>query len=188
MAGPWRAALHSPFARASAMIRRPRFLVEHSARPLVLPREMLDEILAHLGDALPLEGCGLLAERRSGDDWIGCRFFPGENVDRSATRFTMDPRAVVDALRHIDAHEWRLAAVVHSHPHGSPTPSPTDLREAYYPEAAFLIVGFGEGAPEARAWRLGRDEGTVVEVRVVTIDDHGGQPPDAGTATEHGRG
>ncbi len=188
MAGAWRAALRSQLAWAAAVIRRPRFLVDAAERPVVLPGGMLGEIVAHLSEALPLEGCGLLAERRSGDGWIACRFFPGENVDRSPTRFTMDPRAVVDALRHIDAHGWRLAAVVHSHPHGSPTPSPTDLREAYYPEAAFLIVGFGDGAPEARAWRLGRSEGTVVEVGVVTIDDHGGQPPDAGTGAEHGRG
>lgn len=169
------------------MIGQSRLLVEAPDRPVVLPAGMLDQIVEHLGRALPHEGCGLLAERRVGGGWRACRYFPGDNVDRSPTRFTMDPRSVVDALRDIDAQGWRLAAVVHSHPLGSATPSPTDLREAYYPEAAFLIVGFGERAPEARAWRLERNGGTVVEVGVVTIDDQSGAPPVPGPGLGHRR-
>jgi proteasome lid subunit RPN8/RPN11 len=154
---------------------------------LILPAGMLDAIVAHLRGVLPHEGCGLLAERRVGDEWVACRYFPGDNIDRSPTRFTMDPRAVVDALREIDARGWRLAAIVHSHPLGSPTPSPTDLREAYYPDAAFMIVGFGGGAPETRAWRLGRSDGTVVEVGVATIDEPGSVSSASGPAPEHRR-
>lgn len=143
-----------------------------ASRPLVVPPALLAEIIMHLRSVLPEEGCGLLAERaRLGGGWEACRYFPGVNVDRSPHRFTMDPRAVVDALREIDARGWRLAAIVHSHPAGPAAPSPTDLREAYYPDAAFLIVGFGGEAASVRAWRFAGRHGPIVEVAVATNDE-----------------
>ena len=35
-----------------------------------------------------------------------------------------------------------------------PLPSATDRREAYYPDAVVLIVGFGGERVEVRGWRL----------------------------------
>lgn len=182
-----RALLHAVVTLPTELIQRPRYLADAPERGLIVPAALLGQIVAHLARELPCEGCGLLAERREGSDWVACRYFPGENIDRSPTRFTMDPRAVIDALREIDARGWRLAAIVHSHPVGAPTPSPTDLREAYYPEAAFLIVGFGRGTPDARAWRFNRFGGSAVEVGMVTIDDRSAMTPEPGSAPERRR-
>jgi len=112
-------------------------------------------IAAHLQATLPQEGCGLLAVHSSDDSTaVATRFYPGTNLDASPTRYTMDPAEVLAVFRDLDANGWSLGAIVHSHPATPPTPSPTDLNEAYYPEALMLIVSFAAGAPVMRAWRL----------------------------------
>src|SRR5215207_7499605 len=58
---------------------------------LVCNLTMLQEIVRHLREALPDEGCGLLATVDEGRTRHAVRFFPGDNIDRSPTRFTMDP-------------------------------------------------------------------------------------------------
>jgi len=138
---------------------------------LLIPQHLLDELLGHLRRSLPQEGCGLLAVRPGERDATAVRFYGGTNVDRSPTRFTMDPRQVLAALMEIDRRGWILGAIVHSHPSGPATPSAVDLAEARYPEALLGIVGLAERPPELRLWRVPATEGeAVVEVgyRVVT--------------------
>jgi proteasome lid subunit RPN8/RPN11 len=65
----------------------------------------------------------------------------------------------------IENNGWELSGIFHSHPHGPPVPSPSDVAQAYYPEAVYLIC-----APDARgAWR-GRgfriEAGQVAEVEI----------------------
>jgi proteasome lid subunit RPN8/RPN11 len=149
-------------------------------RGLVLGRDVRDAVLRHLTAALPHEGVGLLATTWEGSEPSpqptqssvlspqsfvhphpspnglarATRFYPGRNVDASPTRFTMDPAEVLLALREIDESSWWLGAIVHSHPAGPARPSPTDLREARYPDALTVIVSLAEQPPRLRAWRL----------------------------------
>lgn len=115
---------------------------------------MLRSIVEHLRSALPSEGCGLLATVRSDGDRLAVRFFPGDNIDRSATRYTMDPRQVMTAMVEMERAGWRLGAIAHSHPATPAVPSATDAREAYYPDAWLLIVSFMSGEPEIRVWDM----------------------------------
>jgi proteasome lid subunit RPN8/RPN11 len=145
------------------------------APPLVLrlSAETHGAVLAHLRAALPHEGCGLLAVRRGESGTaIATRFYPGTNRDASPTRYTMDPVEVLAAFRDLDANGWSLGAIVHSHPATPPTPSPTDLREAFYPEALMIIVSFAAVSPVARAWRLSAlsPPGPAVEVPIVIAE------------------
>ena len=156
--------------------------------------------------AAPLEGVGLLAVVDEGDATRAVRFYPGTNVDRSPTRYTMDPAEVLAAFRDIDANGWRLGAIVHSHPATPPLPSPTDLREAFYPEALLVIVGLAGHAtprrhpapctrpPAARAWRLGprpepapAEAGAVTAVEVPLVVDDGDDPAAAAPEPERGK-
>lgn len=121
---------------------------------LVLAVGMRDAIITHLRSALPNEGCGLLAGSIGGDGFFSAtRFFPGENVDQSPTRFTMAGEQVVNAFREMRKTGLDLGAIVHSHPSSPAEPSPTDVRESYYPHSLALIVSFSTGQPEMRAWR-----------------------------------
>lgn len=119
----------------------------------VLPRPIYGQIVQHLERVLPEEGCGLLAGEVDGSCLLAARFYPGENADHSPTRYTMEPAQVIDAFRMMRQSNEELLAIVHSHPVSPPRPSPTDLAEAYYPEALMIIVSFA-AAPELRAWRI----------------------------------
>ena len=122
-----------------------------AAEKQILSQELLDEIIAHLRRSLPNEGCGLLAIDEAG---IATRFYPGENLDQSPVRFTMDPATVIAAFKAMDAEGWMLGAIVHSHPRTPATPSRTDLREAQYPSALMMIGSFGSDPPLFRLWAI----------------------------------
>jgi [CysO sulfur-carrier protein]-S-L-cysteine hydrolase len=126
-------------------------------RPLVIGPIMRNAILAHLAASLPNEGCGLLAGMSLGANDMAVRYYPGTNIDHSPVRYTMKPEEVIQAqkeMRDMRAQGWFLAAIVHSHPRTPPTPSRTDLREAYYPRSRMLIVTFAGEAPELKCWAL----------------------------------
>lgn len=136
--------------------------MERSATPahlvdgLEIPASVLRRVLAHLRSVSPVEGVGLLAVADNDAGHPGWRrivaFYPGTNTVASATRYTMDIHEVVVAFRDMRAAGWRLGAIVHSHPGGPPTPSPTDIAEAYYPDAAMMIVSLAGPAPVTRVW------------------------------------
>lgn len=139
---------------------------------LRLPADIRMEIVAHLRSAVPYEGVGLLAVDRYVQDASSAapvtavHFFPGTNIDASATRFTMDPEEVIAALRTFHERGWLLGGIVHSHLSGPATPSAVDLNEAHYPDAMMIVVSFATSPLEMRAWRL-EDTGAVREVEIV---------------------
>lgn len=102
------------------------------------------------------------------------RFYPGGNADASPRRYTMDPAAVLDALRDIDRHAWMLGAIVHSHPLGPAVPSETDLSEAHYPDALMLIADLSGAASRYQAWRIGPGR----SVNEVALELEGGRGVD----------
>jgi proteasome lid subunit RPN8/RPN11 len=123
----------------------------------VLPPEMKDQIVSHLRSTAPLEGVGLLAvpQGSTGPDLVATHYYPGTNEDHSATRYTMAPDEVLRSFLDMEQRGWRLGGIVHSHPAGPATPSPTDRREFLYPEALMVILSLAGDAPDLRAWWLG---------------------------------
>jgi proteasome lid subunit RPN8/RPN11 len=128
-------------------------------------------VIRHLEEARPHEGVGLLAVKPS--PLLGplavVRFYPGTNTLHAANRFAMDGHEVLSALRDIREHGWTLGAIVHSHLAGPATPSPTDLREAHYPQALMLIVSFAGQATDVRAWRIGMTASPEIFLEVPVV-------------------
>jgi proteasome lid subunit RPN8/RPN11 len=135
---------------------------------LYVARSIRDEIMIHLLEAAPNEGVGMLAVGdpfRDEDDLHAVeavRFYPGTNVERSPSRYTMEPVEVVRALREMREVGWRLGAIVHSHLKGPATPSATDVREAHYPDALMLIVSFAVQPATTGVWRVVPEDDLVV--------------------------
>jgi len=102
---------------------------------LFVPAPIVAAMRSAAQDALPEEACGLLFGRGRTAE----RAVPIENVFHSPVRFRLEPLAQLTAMRAAEDDGLDLLAIFHSHPHGPDCPSTTDMQEAAYPQAAFLI-------------------------------------------------
>ena len=117
---------------------------------MILDRAALDAAISHAREAAPAECCGVLLG--SGEFVSEARRTRNRAIDQN--RFLIDPEDHIDARREARARGLAVVGFYHSHPHSAPTPSPTDLEEASYPDHLYLIVGLSGDAPEARLYRL----------------------------------
>lgn len=126
-------------------------------------------LLREARQRLPEEACGLLAGR----DGRVHRIVTIDNVAALPTQqFRMNEQQLVRSIFDIERKGLELYAIWHSHPRGEPLPSPTDVREAAWPELCQLIVGLGQAEPQLAAWR-------IAEERVTRIPLHTGFSPPA---------
>ena len=112
---------------------------------------------------LPCEACGLVGglHRR------GLQIFPITNALHSPVRFRMDPQEQVRVLLDLEKRGWDLLAIYHSHPNGPDHPSPTDLAEAAYPEAAILIWTHATGDWSCRGYVIDQDQFYEIPIQLV---------------------
>ncbi len=106
-------------------------------------------ICAHLTAHRPEEACGLLAGRAERVEKI----YLITNVAQSPTRYEMAPAEVYAAILEMEAKDWELLGIFHSHPAGPAAPSPTDVAEAYYPDSAYLIFSPAPAGVEPDGWQ-----------------------------------
>ena len=127
-----------------------------SESPFRIGRAALAELCAHAREARPSECCGLLGSR----DGVARSVYRLSNVAPDPlSAYEAAPRELFEAQRLMRGRGEELAAIYHSHPRSAePEPSERDVRLAYYPQAAHLIVGFERGEPVVRAFRLYESE------------------------------
>jgi [CysO sulfur-carrier protein]-S-L-cysteine hydrolase len=131
---------------------------------IVLPRPLVNQIL-HQAQASPeLEVCGLIAARAGRP----LRVIPVMNVaDQPQRLFAMDPVGQIDAQRRMREQGETLFGIYHSHPHSPAEPSATDLEQAGYPDALYLIVSLDtRGVLEMRGFRLRDGKATRVQLEI----------------------
>lgn len=116
---------------------------------------------------IPEEACGLLGGHSQAGKFRVERVISVANVLHSPVRFRMDPQEQLQAFDDLDSRGLNLVGIYHSHPSGPPTPSPTDIAEAYYPEVVYLILAPAEEAWGCQAFRI--QAGRVIRVNLVII-------------------
>jgi proteasome lid subunit RPN8/RPN11 len=114
---------------------------------IVISPEIRDQMIRHARAELPNEACGLLA----GSNGHIERFWALRNAEESPTHYRLDPRDHIRVFNEIDRLGWELKAIFHSHTSTEAYPSQTDVRQAFYPEAAYLVVSLAD--PDAPALR-----------------------------------
>lgn len=102
---------------------------------IIIPREIVDQIINHFGNLLPEEACGILA----GFDGVVSVNYPISNQYHSPVKYFMEPLELYQALQDIDRRNLELIAIYHSHPNGPDRPSETDIKEFLYPGVATII-------------------------------------------------
>jgi proteasome lid subunit RPN8/RPN11 len=133
--------------------------------PALLPNRLVKQILDQARASPGAEVCGLLAAKNGRP----VRCLAVANVAAQPERcFNMDPKQQIDAMREMRERGEQLYGIYHSHPSGPPEPSPTDIQQAAYPEALYLIVSPGRAAgPQLHGYRL-RD-GKAQRVQLLTV-------------------
>jgi len=139
---------------------------------ITLPAAIREAIIAHAKAEEPNEACGVIVgDRPAADGGRPLRFEPAGNEAASRYLYRLDARDLLRLTLETDDRDEVFWAIVHSHTHTPAVPSPTDIRQANYLDALYILVTLAEaeadpatGEPGLRAWRI--REGEIFEVAV----------------------
>lgn len=121
---------------------------------LVIPNELIQEIIAHARKEAPEEVCGWLA----GTGNRAVRTYRVPNAAEEPEReFEMEPEEQLATMRKIRKAGLDLTATYHSHPYTPAEPSAQDLALAAYPGSFHVIVSLAGEEPEVRCHRITGD-------------------------------
>ena len=143
---------------------------------LRLPVAMIGEMIAHAFEDLPNECCGIIA----GKDGAATRLYRTRNSEASPFRYNIAPEDLLRISRELDAEDWDVLVIYHSHVASQAYPSQTDIRLAQwpgsdppmdlFPGAFYVLVSLQEPvAPIVRAFRI--KAGVVNEETLETLRD-----------------
>jgi proteasome lid subunit RPN8/RPN11 len=137
---------------------------------LQLTRDQLKTLVTHAKESVPEECCGLIG---------------GNSADRAQTIYRLRnaaahprvsyeaaPEELFAAQRQMRERGEQLIAIYHSHPTAiSPSPSETDVRLAYYPNAVYLIVGLGDETAIVKAFKISERDHRWQQVEYAILDE-----------------
>ena len=133
---------------------------------LQIPEKIFKSIVDQARAEVPIEACGILAGKGSAVEKI----YKMTNVDNSHDHFMMQPEEQFAVMKDMRASELSMLAVYHSHPESPARPSQEDIRMAFTPGVAYVIVSLqDEGRPVIKGFEI--EDGTVAEVPVKIMKD-----------------
>lgn len=128
-----------------------------------IKRHVIAGIERHAWECAPHECCGLLA----GHEEIIEHIYRLDNIAMTPeTRYFADPKGIFQAQKLMRSRGEQLLAIYHSHPRSAAYPSPTDIAQAYYPDAVYFILSLSP-RPELRAFRIVNGQATEVPYQIV---------------------
>ena len=137
---------------------------------LTIAQDIYDDMVKHCIEGLPNEACGFLAGPRDGS---ASHIYPLTNAAASPVFYRPADREMIAAFSDMDQNDTDLVAIFHSHVATDPYPSPTDRREAHYPDAVYLIVSLTDpDAPRTKGYLIHKadwrdEDGKIEEVDLV---------------------
>ena len=133
-----------------------------------IPRKITNQLL-HVAQISPeLEICGLIG-RKIG---LPSSCYPVNNsAEHPRQRFQLDAAGQIAAMAKMRDRGEELFAIYHSHPSAPATPSITDLEQAAYPDALYLIISLDtQGVLEMRGFKIAEK---VAREMVLSLGDEG---------------
>ncbi len=120
-----------------------------------IKRELYNEIVRQARRELPDESCGYLLGKT--DEVLEVNYYM-TNADHSPEHFSFLPKEQFAAVRFARKKGWRIVANWHSHPSSPSRPSAEDIRLAYDPSIAYLILSLASEEPVLNAFRIRNGE------------------------------
>ncbi len=140
---------------------------------LQLRREHLEAMIAHAREAAPAECCGLIGGFAGFSGTQAKSLYRLRNVTADPeVRYEAAPEDLFAAQRQMRERGEELLAIYHSHPRAAdPSPSETDIRQAFYPSATYLIIGLGGTGPVVKAFNISEREHSWHQVEYEIADE-----------------
>ncbi len=136
---------------------------------MVIPRTLLDDLVAHALEDSGNEVCGVVAVD-PGPPAQAVRVHRAVNVHASPLKFEIDPKELLDLYQEIEREGCDLGVIYHSHVRSAPYPSQTDVNfAAHWPGVEWIIVGLAGGEPEVRSYLI--DGGQISEVALEVVQE-----------------
>jgi proteasome lid subunit RPN8/RPN11 len=134
---------------------------------IVLTPELVDAMIGHARAEYPNEACGVIVGGRpAADGGVPLRWVATRNAFASPYRYTIHPDDLYRLMVEVDdADDQVFWAIVHSHVRSAAFPSPTDVAQATYPSAIYLLVSLAEDEPALGAFRI--VDGVIHPVEIV---------------------
>jgi proteasome lid subunit RPN8/RPN11 len=121
-------------------------------------------MVEHAREQWPLECCGIL----SGKGEVVEKVYELNNEEGSPVRYMISPQEQLRAFGEMEKESMEMIGIYHSHPHTIPFPSETDVKLAFYPEVASIIISLKEIMnPVVKAFRIGKEAIYLEEVQVI---------------------
>jgi len=141
-----------------------------------IPKKLIDEMIAHAVDDLPNEACGQVNGKNDKPLTVN----RVKNVAASPFRYSMDPLTMLKLEQGREKSREDLFAIYHSHVASEAYPSPTDIRQAFFPPGQFdrepmfpgcfyILVSLAQDPPEVRAFKI--RQGGLIEEELINYED-----------------
>lgn len=137
-------------------------------RKLYIPESLYRRLLNQCREEVPLEACGLLVG--AGDRVEAA--YATDNEHRSPVIYKVDDRQLLRVFQDLRTEKQEIIGIYHSHVKSEAVPSRTDIDQATWPEAYYVIVSLAGRRPQVRAWRI--IDRHVTEHRVVVHKEFAG--------------
>lgn len=140
-----------------------------SRRRLCIPETLYRRMIGHCLEEKPLEACGLLVG--AVDQVVAA--YATDNEHRSAVIYKVDDHQLLQVFQELRVDRHEIIGIYHSHVRTAAVPSRTDIEQATWPEAYYVIVSLANQHPSVRAWRIVDHQ--VSEYPVVVVKGGPGQ-------------
>src|SRR4030043_2424999 len=130
-----------------------------------IPKTIYQGMLDHARKEWPLECVGIL----SGKEKIVQKAFKLKNSEESPVRYSMSPQDQLKVYEEMEKESMEMVAIYHSHPQTIPFPSETDVKLAFYPDVASIIISLKEEQnPGVKAFRMGKEAIYLEEMEIMS--------------------
>jgi len=139
-------------------------LMSNPMNEISIPRKIVQNLLHHAQQTPNEEVCGLVSSKNN----IATQTYPIKNIATNpAEFFNLDAQQQIKAMAEIRNKQEQLFAIYHSHPTAPAIPSKTDLDQAGYPDALYLIISLNvKGIMEIRGYQLKNEQFIEVALRL----------------------
>jgi [CysO sulfur-carrier protein]-S-L-cysteine hydrolase len=123
---------------------------------ITLSAALVQAIIDHARAEYPNEACGVIVgDRLAADGGVALRWVPMRNEYASPLRYRIHAQDLYPVLVEVDDSDDRAFwAIVHSHVRSAAYPSPTDVGQAVFPDALYLLISLAADEPAFGAFRI----------------------------------